>query len=130
MADAPFLVGADPPAAIPARAKPLREDGDFPGSLRWTIAAMMGSGAVSVAHVAAAAGTTPRTLQRRLAAYDLSFSDLLDETRREVALTLLTQSPLPAAEVAARLGYANASALTRAVRRWTGKTPRALRGSA
>lgn len=105
----------------------LRGEGDFIQSVQWTIAAMLGPGPVSVDAVASAAGMTRRTLQRRLSEKNLRFSDLLDGSRRDAALGLLTSGALPFGEVAARLGYANASALTRAVRRWTGETPRRLR---
>lgn len=102
-------------------------DMDFLESLRWTILALMGAGAVSIEDVASAANMRPRTLQRRLAAANIAFSDLLDETRRDLALRLLGSDTLSVAEVAERLGYANASALSRAVRRWTGEAPRTLR---
>ncbi len=103
---------------------------NFVRSLRWAIIAIIGAGSVSIEDVAAAAGASPRTLQRRLAAHGASFSDLLDETRRETALRLLATGGVTLGEVAVRLGYANASALSRAVRRWTGETPRSVRARA
>jgi AraC-like DNA-binding protein len=105
----------------------LDADGDLIRSLRWTIAAMLGPDAVSVDVVARAAGMTRRTLQRRLAAEGLTFSALLDATRIDLGMRLLTQSTAPLGEVASRLGYANTPALTRAVRRWTGVAPRTVR---
>jgi AraC-like DNA-binding protein len=105
----------------------LQGDGDLLRSLRWTIAAMLGPDEVSVEAVARAAGMTRRTLQRRLAAAGLTFSALLDATRADLAMRLLTETTAPVAEIALRLGYANAPALTRAVRRWTGTTPIAIR---
>jgi AraC-like DNA-binding protein len=77
--------------------------------------------------VAVASGMTLRTFQRRLAEEATTFSDAVEAARRAEALVLLTGSDMPLAEIAGRLGYANASALTRAVRRWTGAPPRALR---
>ncbi|WP_333835082.1 helix-turn-helix transcriptional regulator [Rubrimonas sp.] len=118
------LTGAHTP---PPEWTTLHADGDLLQSLRWTIAAMLGPEEVSLDSVAAAAGVTRRTLQRRLAAEGLTFSELLDGTRLDLAIRLLTQSAAPLGEVASRLGYANAPALTRAVRRWTGATPRAVR---
>lgn len=125
------LVPLEPDGFIaPPDWKPLRDHSDFAKSVRWTIKAMMGPGAVSVSGVAAAAGMTARSLQRRLAKEGRSFSMLLDDARRDTAIALLTGGVLPLAEIAARLGYANASALTRAVRRWTGETPQAMRDNA
>lgn len=105
----------------------LQADGAFLDSLRWTIAAMLGPEEVRVDAVATAAGMTRRTLQRRLASEGLTFSDVLDSTRADLATRLLTGGAVPFGDIASRLGYANAPALTRAVRRWTGKTPRAIR---
>jgi len=139
----PRLVVEIPARVADARLKPATGDGARSGadllglldetrfieSLRWAIVAIMGPGSVSIEDVAAAAGIRTRTLQRRLASHDIAFSDLLDETRRAMALRLLETGKLPIAEVAERLGYANASAFSRAVRRWTGQTPRAIRAS-
>ncbi len=50
--------------------------------------------------------------------------------RLEQAAQMLTQSTLPVAEVASRCGFSSQSALTHAVRRATGKTPKRLRQSA
>lgn len=110
----------------PADWTALHADGAVLKSLRWTIAAMLGPEEVSVDAVAKSAGMTRRTLQRRLASEGLTFSDVLDSTRAELATRLLTEGAVPLGEVASRLGYANAPALTRAVRRWTGTTPRAI----
>lgn len=108
---------------------PAGED-DFLRSLRWTIDATLDAGPTSIGDVAAAAGLSARTLQRRLAGCGVTFSDLIDEARRETALRLIATETMAASEVAARLGYANASALSRAVRRWTGETPTAIRARA
>jgi AraC-like DNA-binding protein len=115
-----------PPADLSG---PDAED-DLVRSLRWTISAIMGAGSISISDAAAATGTSARTLQRRLAARGVAFSDLLDATRRDAALRLFGSPGMTMGEVAARLGYANASALSRAVRRWTGETPRTIRARA
>jgi AraC family transcriptional regulator len=51
----------------------------------------------------------------------------LQRKRAEVASRLLAATDLPAADIAARVGYASRSSLFRGVRRWTGCNPRALR---
>lgn len=115
---------------LPSDWTALQGDGDLLQSLRWTIAAMLGPREVSIDAVARAAGMTRRTLQRRLAAQGLTFSELLDTTRADAAMRMLAEGAAPLCDVASRLGYANASALTRAMRRWTGKTPRAFQETA
>jgi len=72
-------------------------------------------------------GLSARQLQRRLAERGLSFSDLLEQVRREQALNHLRHTELPLAEVAQRAGYAEPSSFHRAVKRWTGLTPLAVR---
>jgi len=63
------------------------------------------------------------TLQRRLADYGFSFSDLVDLVRRELAERYIRQSSVPIADIADILGYSELSALSRAFRRWFGLSP-------
>lgn len=69
----------------------------------------------------------PRTLQRHLAAEGTTFESVLDEVRRDTAHRLITRTDLPFSQVAAMVGLAEQSALTRTCRRWFGATPRAVR---
>ena len=48
-------------------------------------------------------------------------------TRRDLAFMYLRQRQLPLSEIAFLLGYSELSAFSRAVRRWSGTSPRALR---
>lgn len=65
-----------------------------------------------------------RTLQRRLKDEGVRFEQILEETRRELALLYLDEKRLAIYEVAFLLGYSEPSAFFRAFRRWTGRTPR------
>jgi AraC-like DNA-binding protein len=69
----------------------------------------------------------PRTLARRLEREDIKFRALVDEARYEVARHLLADTSLAMTHVAAMLDYSEASAFSRAFRRWSGKTPVAWR---
>lgn len=64
-----------------------------------------------------------RTLQRQLADEGTSFRELTGETNCLLAEELLGAG-LGVEDVAHRLGYATASSLTHAYRRWRGTTPR------
>jgi len=64
-----------------------------------------------------------RTLGRRLAAEGTTFARVRDEARYSMAIQLLSGTKLHAAEIAEKLGYANASAFTSAFRRWSGLPP-------
>jgi len=87
------------------------------------------AGEATIGSVARELATTPRTLQRRLASAGLSFQDLVEQTRQEIAEKYLTDLSLSIAEVSYLLGYSEPSALHRAFKRWKGVTPQAFRES-
>jgi AraC-like DNA-binding protein len=87
-------------------------------------------GAPRLAEVAAALGTAPWTLQRRLAETGIAFSEIVDATRRDLAGHYLRQPQMPLSDIALCLGYSEQSAFTRAHRRWFGIPPRGNRYSA
>ena len=71
-----------------------------------------------------------RTLQRRLEEHGTTWRAELDAARRAHVVHLLTATDQTLDAIAARNGYADARALRRAVHRWTGRTPSALRKGA
>lgn len=72
-------------------------------------------------------GMSTRTLSRRLHERGLTYQDVVDEARRELALRHLLNKDLKVIEVAFLLGFAEVSTFYRAFRRWTGTTPIAYR---
>lgn len=84
-------------------------------------------GDVTLGDVSERLHVSPRTLQRRLENEDTTFRAIVDDVRREYALTYLRESDLPMNEISYRLGYSESSAFFRAVRRWTGTTAQAYR---
>jgi AraC-like DNA-binding protein len=66
-------------------------------------------------------------VQRELHREGLSYRTLVEMTRRDLALSYVQQRQLPFSEIAFLLGYSELSAFSRAVHRWTGQSPRALR---
>lgn len=87
---------------------------------------LLGDSLVDLDRLALLTGRSKRTLQRQLSAEGTSFSLVLETVRRERALELLAAGARVTA-AAEELGYASASVLSHAVRRWTGKPPTALR---
>lgn len=75
-------------------------------------------------------GIGVRQWQRRLAACQIGFRELVAEVRRARALVQLREGERPLADIAAEAGYAELSSFHRAVRRWTGQTPLAYRQGA
>lgn len=68
-----------------------------------------------------------RNLQRELQTEGTSYQQLLDATRKELALRHLKKTDTPIHDVAFLLGFSEPSAFHRAFKRWTGKTPRAYK---
>jgi AraC-like DNA-binding protein len=87
----------------------------------------LGSSPVDIGAIARLLRTHPRTLQRQLAAERSTFEAILDGVRRAAAYRLITQTDVPMSQVAAMIGLAEQSALSRVARRWFGVAPRELR---
>ncbi|NQV46415.1 MAG: AraC family transcriptional regulator [Rhodospirillaceae bacterium] len=67
------------------------------------------------------------SIQRELSLAGLTYKELIQATRSDLAHAYLKQRHLPLSEIAFLLGYSELSAFSRAVRRWTGESPRAIR---
>lgn len=70
---------------------------------------------------------SPAGIRRELARIGLTYKGLVQAVRRELALSYLRQRHLPLSEIAFLLGYSELSAFSRAVRRWTGRSPKSVR---
>jgi AraC-like DNA-binding protein len=77
----------------------------------------------SANEVAALFGVHRRTLHRHLKAEGVTFEGLVEEVRSDLALELLADGHMPLSQVSAALGYADASAFSRAFQRWFGESP-------
>ncbi|HLK37969.1 MAG TPA: AraC family transcriptional regulator ligand-binding domain-containing protein [Polyangiaceae bacterium] len=80
-------------------------------------------GSPNVVTVARQLRMSARTLGRRLQTEGTSFTALLDDLRRELALRHVGGNHAELSEIAFRLGFAHVEAFHRAFRRWTGETP-------
>ena len=73
--------------------------------------------------MAAHLSMTPRMLHRRLAAEKTTYRRLLGEIRAKLAIEYLRTTEMRNEDIAARLGYSDASNIRHAFIRWTGKNP-------
>jgi AraC-like DNA-binding protein len=90
---------------------------------RELVATQLAAGNVPrIGYIAREVGLSPRSLQRILADHGVSFRDVVDDVRKELALVWAASTSEHAAQIAYRLGYADASAFHHAFRRWTGQT--------
>ncbi|MBW8865119.1 MAG: AraC family transcriptional regulator [Verrucomicrobia bacterium] len=74
-------------------------------------------------HIAQKLGMSVRTLQRRLTAAGLTFQQLIEDTRRELARHYLKHSAIELNETAYLLGYEDANSFFRAFHLWEGAPP-------
>jgi AraC-like DNA-binding protein len=100
-----------------------RHPDDFPEQMRSVLRTALLAGYGTADQVAALFSMHSRTLSRRLHAFGTSFQELVDEGRFEIARQMLEDSATEVSQISASLGYADASAFTRAFRRWSGTTP-------
>ena len=97
------------------------------GQLEQAIESALGRPGIGLELTAAIIGFSPRTLQRRLAEQDLSYSRLLQSVRFQTAQRLLRDRRMPLKEIAGRLSYADLANFIRAFKRWTGVGPNEFR---
>jgi AraC-like DNA-binding protein len=69
------------------------------------------------------------TLRRKLAEEGTQFRAILNDTRRDLAMTYIRDTELAFGEIAYLLGFASAEAFQRAFKRWSGQTPGEFRRS-
>lgn len=77
----------------------------------------------SVEAVASELCMSERTLKRQLAQEGTTFSDILEDIRRQKAIELLEDGQLNIERIAEQLGYSDVANFNRAFKRWTGTTP-------
>lgn len=77
----------------------------------------------SLAEVATRLHVSPRTLTRRLAAEGLSFQDIKDGLRRDIAIHQLQWSDRSLEQIAFDLAFSSVTVFHRAFKHWTGVTP-------
>lgn len=95
--------------------------------VRVVIRARLPEGFPSLEDVAAELRLPVSLIQRELHHDGIGYRTLVEMTRRDLALSYVRQRQLPFSEIAFLLGYSELSAFSRAVQRWTGLSPRALR---
>jgi len=96
---------------------------DLPGQVRSVLRTALLTGHARSDQVAALFSIHSRSLSRRLKGFGTSFQELLDEGRFEIARQMLEDTRMEVSQIAMTLDYADASAFTRAFRRWSGTTP-------
>jgi AraC-like DNA-binding protein len=81
----------------------------------------------SVDLIATRLHTTSRSLQRKLKEEGVRYRDVVADIRKNVAKTLLKESPEKIYTIATMLGYSDASTFRRAFKQWSKETPKKFR---
>jgi AraC-like DNA-binding protein len=105
----------------------LPDSDAFDRALQQVMLKLLPEGAVTLPRVARDLYVSVRTLQRRLDARGMSWQNLLDRTREQLARQYLGDKALSLGDIALLLGYSEQSAFNRAFRRWTGEAPLRVR---
>jgi len=112
------------------RAIEERHRDSFPEHVRSVLRAALLTDRADADYIASLFSIHRRTLNRRLNEDGISFKGLVDEQRYAIARQTLLDTDLQVGGVAALLGYSEASAFTRAFRRWSGAGPAEWRSRA
>jgi len=85
----------------------------LPDDVRRTVLLLLPTGRCSIAQVSAHVGVECRTIRRRLADDGQSFSAIVNDVRKELAVRHVLESAHPLAEIAGLLGFCTPSGLSR-----------------
>ncbi|GEO13754.1 AraC family transcriptional regulator [Microvirga aerophila] len=125
------VTGADPllHAMLKEQLRRLRGNlgSEFSDDIRRLLRTRLTSTRCSAEDIADLLAMHRRTLSRRLRDSGSGYRTITNEIRFEIARQLLDQTDVSLGQIAAALGYSEASAFTRAFRRWSGRTPTAWR---
>ena len=113
--------------SVVSAAPAMTPDAEFVQDLRLALRPYLSEGLPKIRVAADIAGTSIRTLQRRLEGAGLDYSILTEQMRRERSQELVASTELRFIDVAHEVGFSDAAHFTRAFRRWTGTTPSAYR---
>ncbi len=105
----------------------LARGNDVLARARALIARQLSDGELTLEQLAVRLDTSARTLQRKLRDAGLSYTQLLDQVRGELAERYLADPTLDLNDLAFLLGFSEQSAFQRAFKRWKGESPGAWR---
>ena len=97
------------------------------GRVEQLLMPILHTGEAGMARIAAALGWSADTLYRKLKAEGVTFEEVLDALRHKLAIHYLGGRKVSVNEAAYLVGFSDPSAFSRAFKRWTGSSPRAMR---
>lgn len=107
-----------------------KENANITALVSSVIPSLLGGRQIGLNQLANALEISPKKLQRLLVEENTSFSEILDRTRRTMAVRYLSETDLTLKHIAQLLDYASQETLIQAFYRWQGMTPSKFRSSA
>jgi len=108
---------------LEAELKQQLAEKNFREQVKGTLKRLLAGERPAIEHVARELRLSKRTLQRRLTEEGITFQQLMEEARRELAEHYLLHSSVELNETAYLLGYEDANSFFRAFHEWEGTTP-------
>ena len=103
------------------------ETGSLSAKVRRLLSEKLPDGEFRQDEVASALAMSPRSLQRNLQKEGVSFKELLEMTRQDLAMKYIGEKQISIIEICCLLGFSDQSNFTKAFKRWTGQTPYSYR---
>jgi len=100
-----------------------KENVSLEEQVQFIIRRMLKTGKVTNIQVAESLGLNVRTFQRRLKSNNIAYAELLERTRKQLALEYLSSPGKPINQIATLVGYKDLSSFLRAFKSWTGMGP-------
>jgi AraC-like DNA-binding protein len=107
--------------------KELENSKSLRGRVENLLMPILHKGDIGMDAVAGKLGMSRQTLFLKLKAEGTTFEKLLDDLRQRLALEYLGGKKVSINEIAYLVGFSDPAAFSRAFKRWTGKSPRAMR---
>jgi AraC-like DNA-binding protein len=108
---------------LEAELKQQLAEKNFREQVKGTLKRLLAGERPAIEHVARELRLSKRTLQRRLTEDGITFQQLMEEARRELAQHYLLHSSLELNQTAYLLGYEDANSFFRAFHEWEGTSP-------
>lgn len=116
-----------PPHNIDVQGSPEKISFDFRNNVKEMLRTHIRGHRFHLNDIACSVDMSVRTFQRRLEDHGLVFSDLVEQTRVDMARGLLSHTDMPVQDIAREVGYCESTHFSRAFRRITGNSPREFR---
>jgi len=109
--------------------KELESSKTVRGRVESLLLPVLHKGDIGMDAIAAKLAVSRQTLFRKLKAEGTTFEKVLDELRHRLALNYLSGKKVSVNETAYLVGFSDPAAFSRAFKRWTGSSPRDVRGA-